>query len=106
MHIATMTILLDLKKELEISEFGIVEFPGYSLHFIQGQIALKQAGSLHKLRYNYHLLQRGEFCYMEIVPQFLNTSGEMKVEFIKNHITLTSVKNPDEKITLVREQIK
>ncbi len=99
-------ILLDVKKYLEIFDWGIKEFPGYILNFMSGVIDVKIGDKTHRQRIEYSLLQRGDSCYMTTSPHLLNTPGELKIDMIKNHIKLTSVTNSDDSITLIREVLK
>jgi hypothetical protein len=100
-------ILLQLKKQLEIYEYGVVEHPGYVMTFFLGQVHIKKEGDkFAQQRFNYSLLQRGDHCFMTTSPHLLDTPGEMKVDYIKNHIKLTSVTNDNDHITLIRTYIK
>lgn len=98
-------ILLDVKKQLEITEWGISEYPGYIVKFMGGQISIKRSGTDAKQRLNYSLLQRGTDVIMSAAPHLLDTPGELKVEMIKNHIKLTSTTNSDDHITLIKEKL-
>lgn len=98
-------MILDLKRQLEINEYGIAELPGYTLKFMSGQISVKRSGIDAKQRIDYSLLQRGDSCYMTTSPHLLNTPGELKVEIIKNHIKLTSTIDQTDHITLIKEKL-
>lgn len=99
-------ILLALRRYLERTEWGINELPGYSLKFMEGHISVERAGTNHKQKIMYSLLQRGDHCYMTTSPQVLPIPGEIKLDMIKNHIKLTSTIKPEVSYTLIREQLK
>ena len=100
-----------LKKELEYVEYSVKEFPGYILKFLSyGQIDGQRGSKFKRQRIHYALFQRytkdGPLIIMTAAPHLLNIPGEAKVELLQNHIIITSMVDPSEKLTLVRLTLK
>lgn len=96
-----------LLKELVNTQYTIVEYPSLLLYFLPtGVLQILGANKQQPIIHRYSLIHNGEDWILSVSPHILNTPSDMKLMIMKNHVTLTSIKDPNEIIHLTRLKVK
>lgn len=95
-----------LRKEISHFPFICEEYPGLMLKFIPGGTLLIKGQALSPIKYEWSIRHNGNDCILSVSPHLIHSHGDYKVDMVKDHINLTSIKAEDVNLHLVRLKLK
>lgn len=87
--------LTDIHRELQRGEYGCIQYPHVILKFLPSGTLQVFGEQKFPIVHKYTLVHRDDIWIMTTSPHLMNEPAEMRMELMKNHMTLFSNVNDE-----------